>query len=343
METNFSYLYGKPEVSARLKAEFQDFVVIEDLGFTPSGDGEHVFIRVRKTGENTQYLARQIARVANVPAKQVTYAGLKDKRGVTEQTFSVHLPGKDTPDFTALNNEQVEILDITRNNKKLRTGILAGNRFEIRLRELSASEGLLARLDLVKGGAPNYFGEQRFGYQGNNLTAARQMFEGKRIKDRFKRGMYLSAARSYLFNLVVSQRIDKQLAFTAMEGDCFQLAYNRSYFTPEQIDDTIKSRLSDKEIRLSAPLWGKGELTSEQAAQAFEMATLAEYQCFREGLEQAGLKQERRAVLVMPQDFSYELSDDQLVLKFYLNSGCYATSVIRELVEVREEKYSGEE
>ncbi|RJG39992.1 tRNA pseudouridine(13) synthase TruD [Motilimonas pumila] len=334
---NFQFLHGEPDISARFKAEIEDFAVTERLGFDIAGEGEHVFIRVQKRDENTQYLARQIAKVAGLPAKAVTYAGLKDKRGVTEQTFSVHIPGLVTPDFSELNNEQVTILEIKRHNKKLKTGALAGNSFVIRLRDVSDIAALESRLAIVKAhGVPNYFGEQRFGFQGGNIEAAKAMFAGKKIKDRFKKSMYLSAARSYLFNLVVSARIKDGIAEQVIAGDCCGLVGSRSYFTTEALDDTLPPRLAAKNIQLTAPLWGKGELASNLDALAFEQGALEGQTELQQGLEANGLRQERRAMLIQPQEFNYRFEGSDAILEFYLESGCYATSVVRELVRLQD-------
>src|SRR5690554_7579005 len=60
---------------------------------------------------------------------------------------------------------------------------------------------------------------QRFGHGGANLSKAEAMFAGRRVKDRTLRSLYLSAARSFLFNQVVSARIERQLAHTPLAGE----------------------------------------------------------------------------------------------------------------------------
>ena len=209
------YLYGKPEVTGDLRTVEADFKVFELLPFEPTGEGEHFTLKVRKTGANTVYVAKELARFFNVKPQAVTYAGLKDRFAVTEQTFSVHLPGKDVPDLTNLAIEGVEVLSTARHNKKLKTGALIGNRFELTLRNVSNIDELAKRFEQIKAGVPNYFGEQRFGIDGGNIDKAKQMFAGKRIKDKKKRSIYLSAARSLLFNQVLAKRIelDKFLSY----------------------------------------------------------------------------------------------------------------------------------
>jgi len=201
---------GTPTARGILKAEAADFVVNEDLGFAPCGEGEHIFVRVRKTGENTAWVAGLLADAAGVARNAVTWAGLKDRHAVTEQWFGIHLPGKGEPDLSVIENDNIRILEVKRHNKKLRVGYLKGNHFTLRLTGLEQADGLESRLQAIATqGVPNYYGEQRFGRGGNNLEAAKAMFAGKRIKDRNKRSLYLSAARSMLFNAIVSARIEQ--------------------------------------------------------------------------------------------------------------------------------------
>ena len=331
---DFNYLYGKPTCQARFKQHCEDFVVEEKLGFELTGEGEHVCLWVKKVGENTDYLARQLAKFAGIMAKNVSYAGLKDRQAETYQWFSLYIPGKVTPDFTQFEAEGVTILKVTRHNKKLRTGCLEGNHFSITLRDVSDKKALQIVLDKVQQGVPNYFGNQRFGHDGHNVNAAVQLFNGRKIKDRFKRGMYLSAARSYLFNRVISDRIHDNLQSTPMLGDCVQFVANRSFFPLPDLSEQTLQRLQQREVCLTAPLWGKGSLTSTEEAQQYELGCLKEFADLQAGLAKEGLKQERRPLLLIPEQFSYTWLDDDIVnVAFYLPSGCYATSLIRELVD----------
>lgn len=330
---DFNYLYGKPQSSGLFKQSCADFNVEEDLGFELTGEGEHVCLWVQKIGENTQYLARQLAKFAGIPARNVSYAGLKDRQGDTKQWFSLHIPGKITPDFTLFESPGVTILKVVRHHKKIKTGALAGNDFSIVLREISDKNALQKALQQVQNGVPNYFGAQRFGFDGHNINAALTLFQGRKIKDHFKRGLYLSAARSYLFNQVISARIKDDLYNKPVLGDCVQFVGNRSFFPLMKLDPATMQRLHAREVCLTAPLWGAGELTSELDAKAYETTLLSSYQEIQTGLAKQGLKQERRPLLLIPEKFSATWLDESSVkINFYLPSGCYATSVLRELI-----------
>jgi tRNA pseudouridine13 synthase len=332
---DFNYLYGEPQSSGVFKQSCEDFNVVEDLGFELTGEGEHVCLWVQKVGENTQYLARQLAKFAGIPAKNVSYAGLKDRQGDTKQWFSLHIPGKITPDFSTFASPGVNILKVIRHNKKIKTGALAGNYFSIVVREISDKSALQKALLQVQAGVPNYFGAQRFGFDGYNVSAALTMFQGRKIKDRFKRSIYLSAARSYLFNHVISTRIADDLYDKPLLGDCVQFVGNRSFFPLTELDQVTEQRLKTREVCLTAPLWGAGELTSELSAKEYETENLTKYKEIQMGLANNGLKQQRRPLLLLPEDFSASWLDDKTVkINFYLPSGCYATSVLRELIKV---------
>ncbi|PKF61999.1 tRNA pseudouridine(13) synthase TruD [Psychromonas sp. psych-6C06] len=331
---DFNFLYGKPKSQGIYKQRCEDFVVKEALGFELTGEGEHVCLWIQKIGENTQYLARQLAKFAAIPARNVSYAGLKDRQGDTWQWFSLHIPGKITPDFSLFESPGVTIHKVIRHHKKIKTGALAGNYFSITLRDISDKEAFQVALLNIKHGVPNYFGEQRFGHGGHNVSAALTMFEGRKIKDRFKRGMYLSAARSYLFNHLVSQRISDNLYQQPMQGDCVQFVGNRSFFTlPDLEPDTIH-RLQSREVCLTAPLWGAGELASQSDAKIYETDKLQCFESLQRGLAKNGLKQERRPLLLVADKLSSTWIDEQTArIDFYLPSGCYATSILRELIQ----------
>jgi tRNA pseudouridine13 synthase len=331
------YLFGKPISQADLRTNNSDFIVKEILPFTPTGEGEHHMLHVRKNGMNTVYVAEILAKFAKVHPKEVTYAGQKDKNAITEQWFGIRIPGKETPEWTELNDDKLTILSSSRHNKKLRIGALLGNRFVLTLRNINDTADVESRLQqIAKLGVPNYFGEQRFGHDGKNLILGRQMLSGGRnIKDRHKRSMYLSAVRSNIFNQVVSFRLANHQVDT-VAGDCVMLAGSKSYFTAEVWDDVLNSRLAEKDIQLSAPLWGRGTPLAQGEALALELTPLAELSADLQGLEEAGLSQERRPLLLEPQGMKWQFDADTLTLEFVLPAGSYATSVLRELADYQD-------
>ena len=334
---HWRYLHGNPESRGQLKVEAGDFVVKEILGYEPCGEGEHIYLWCRKTGLNTAFVAEQIAKFCQMPLRAVTYAGRKDKHAVTEQWFGVHKPGKDVFDWQRLQLEGLEILSARRHNKKLRTGVLKGNHFELYLRNISAPQKLEERLKLVKtSGVPNYYGQQRFGESryhpgGSNLALAEKMIEGESIRNRNKRSMAISAMRSWLFNEYISQRIEAGKFNSVQIGDPVILSGSNSFFIAEN-DINLVQRLADKDIQLSAPLWGAGELLSKGDALTWETSVAESYPEMTQTLSSLGLKQERRAISLFAEDMRWNFCDDGVKIQFNLPSGCFATSVIRELI-----------
>ena len=336
MQNPEAYVTTAPEISGTIRTTPEDFQVDEDLGFEPDGAGEHVFLKIRKRNANTDWVARQIARVAGVRPGDVSYAGMKDRNAVTTQWFSVQLPGRDMPDWAPLLSDNLQVLSALRNSRKLRRGALRGNRFMLVVRGLSAtSSELEQRLQRIAlQGVPNYFGEQRFGQDAGNLDKAEAMFTGKlKVRDRHVRGLYLSAARSQLFNQVLSQRVAAGTWNRALPGEALMLEGTHSVFVADIIDATIEQRLAALDIHPTGPLWGRGLSLARDQALAIEQAALAGFEIFRSGLEQAGLSQERRALRLPVADFQWQFpGNDSVQLSFRLPAGAYATSVLRELV-----------
>lgn len=345
---HWNYLYGQPTGHGLLKAQPEDFKVSELLGYEPSGEGEHIYLWTRKTGLNTAFVAEQLAKFCHLSLRNVSYAGRKDKHAVSEQWFGVHVPGKQSFNWSEMALQGFEVLRAKRHNKKLRTGVLKGNSFAIRIRQITESEDVLQRLAKVKlSGVPNYYGEQRFGVirsadfattkLGGNLMLAEKMLQGEVIRNRNKRSMAISALRSWLFNEFVSKRVNSNTLQSAMSGDVFILNGSNSYFTESKLSDEILARLTSGDIQTSAPLWGAGPLNSQDQAAEFEQLIAKNHSAICKMLEQLGLKQERRFIHLRPNNFTWEFNKDDLLLQFSLPSGCFATSVIRELTNIKQE------
>lgn len=331
---------GRPPITrAVLRLQPEDFQVTEQMPFVLDGHGEHLWLKVRKRGLNTDQVAKLLARIAGIQRRDVGYAGMKDRHAITVQWFSLLLPGRGDPDWQDL-PEGVEIVEATRHTRKLKTGALAGNCFELVLRDCSGDrDALAARIEAIRReGVPNYFGEQRFGRNGDNTVKARAMFSGSiNIRDRHLRGIYLSAARSFLFNEVLAERIRTDTWQMPSDGEVFLLDGRNSYFAVDIVDDTTRKRLSEHDIHLSGPLWGTGELPTRGAVRELELLIAARHVDLARGLEEADLRQERRALRVVPKNMKAESPDEHTWrLEFCLPAGCYATAVLRELALYRD-------
>jgi tRNA pseudouridine13 synthase len=331
---------GSPLGSGVIRTVAEDFQVDEALGFDPDGDGEHVLLQIRKRGTNTQWLAGELARWAGIPPGDVSYAGLKDRHALTTQWFSLRMAGQPEPDWRGFENHEIRVLGVHRHRRKLRRGALQGNYFQIRIRALNADpEALDQRLRQLRGsGMPNYFGEQRFGHGYQNLQRAPEIFSrNRRRMSRHLRGLIISAVRSQLFNQVLARRIEGEIWDRPLAGDYFMLEGSRAGF-PHDREETsrLAQRCEQQDIHPSGPMWGRGRSLVNDQTGALEQAVLEPFDAWRNGLEHVGLEQERRPLRVrLPDlDWMFEPSGD-LVLKFFLPAGCYATVLLRELIQVQ--------
>ncbi|MBK5967413.1 tRNA pseudouridine synthase D [Thiorhodovibrio litoralis] len=365
--------HGPALVQCLLRAAPEDFLVEETLSFSPDDEGSHWLLQVRKTGANTEWVARQLARIADVPVRDIGYAGLKDRHAVAIQWFSLPLGEGPAPDWSPLVDDGVEVLGCHRHGRKLRRGAIASNSFALRLRELSGDVAALAtQLEAIaRYGVPNYFGPQRFGRDGGNLaeagallvgtgtgtgsrtaTGARAGIEagasggkgrGRRLS-RHRRGLLLSAARSALFNQVLARRVALGNWNQALPGERLQLAGSHSHFLAETLDETIIERLASGDISPTGPLCGAGESLTTGVAAELEAQALAPWTDWIDGLARAGLRAERRALILRPLDLTHQLeAEDCLMLRFRLPAGAYATSVLRELADWSEPAPIGRE
>ena len=327
--------YGPPPGRATLSADPEDFKVTEIEKFLPQGEGTHAWLRIRKRGVNTEEVAVALARVAGVPRSAVGFAGMKDRLAIAIQWFSVDLAGRAEPRWASVESVAIEVLETASHRRKLRRGALLGNRFEIVLREATGIGAAFGeRLDAVRAaGVPNYFGPQRFGRDGANLRLARSLLvEERRIRDRHRRGLALSAARAHVFNRVLSSRVESGAWNVPVAGDVMVLDGRRSVFALDRVDDEAAGRTARGEIHPTGPLWGRGTRMVAVAAREIEDRVVAETAALCRGLERERLDQDRRALRLLVRDLDYRSgSDGGVALAFSLPPGAYATTVLGEL------------
>ena len=341
---NFDWPKAYPETSAHgiLKLKPEDFQVDEIPLMTPKGEGEHIYLHIKKREVNTHWVARLLAEKFGVKEHDVSYAGQKDRYAVTTQWFSIYAPKIEIDlEKRPFPDEDIEILVQTRHSKKLRRGDLIGNRFNIVLRDIKTADdsadlqasdlqqAIEDNLQKIKlNGVPNYFGLQRFGRGGGNMDQALAMLTGqRREKNRQKKSMYLSAARSYIFNEVLSARIEQDMWGKPLTGDV----------------DTSANETQDAN-KATAPMWGRGRLNSQTETLALEQKISEPLQDLCNGMEHAGLNQERREIVSSIENLQWqwltegsgEDNSAALNISFALASGHYATSVLQEFIQVTE-------
>jgi len=323
--------------TARFKSHLEDFQVEEVLGFEPSGEGEHCLAWIEKVDRNSNDVATEIAQKIGIRKRLVNHCGLKDRVAITRQWFSIHLPGLQSPSPDQLCGDGYRVLAMTRHQRKLRRGGHRANRFVIRLRDCQFdASSAAARWQLIESrGVPNYFGSQRFGHHGDNVELATRMLAGKvDIRDRLLRGILISAARSCIFNACVAQRVADRTWDVPLDGDVFGFADNHSLVLPHNLRGDEACRVASGSLEITAPLWGNGELQSTSAVQVLEQQIADHFHEITVGLQQLNLQQERRVIRLRPSEsqLTWE-SDTDLLLRFELPTGTYATTLLRELVD----------
>jgi tRNA pseudouridine13 synthase len=309
-DLDFPCTFPSLGISATFRQQPEDFFVDEQLGFALSGQGEHLCLHIEKIGQNTIFVAKQLAEWAGIKQMDVGYCGLKDRHAVTRQWFSLYL-GKRALDISSLKIEGCTVLAVSQHECKLRPGMHAGNAFAIRLRDVQGSMDALEQRwhAVVAQGVPNYFGEQRFGKQGSNLLQAETMLDihAKQWRER-KHQFVVSALRAWLFNRVLADRVAADDWRQCVDGD------------PDAIP--------------TAPLWGRGRNKSHGALAVREQHLLEPYAQYCEKLEHVGLQQERRALVLPIAAARFQREEKEAVLTFALPVGTYATAVLRECVQL---------
>lgn len=344
MGTSWPRAWRVPVKLAGIKQVPEDFQVTELLPFSPSGEGEHVLVRIEKVNQNTATVAHQLALFADVSDRAVSWAGRKDRRALTQQWFSVHLPGRRDPPWQAFNFPGTRVIETGRHHRKLRPGTLAKNHFSIFLRNVETDrDALVAAMGRIANeGVPNYFGPQRFGRDGNNLMAARALLlDRKPVRSRNKRGLFLSAARAWLFNCVLAERVFGGSWNTLLPGELVSLVGSHSCFLADEIDSALLRRLAEWDISPSGPLPGKERMCPINLAGEIERAVLNREREMVDALIQFGLTSARRSLRLRPELLKYYCEQgNSWRLDFDLPPGGYATAVLREVVAVEDDVHA---
>lgn len=342
--------YTPTITQATVKACADDFIVQEMMDIAFDGQGEHCWIFIQKTNLNTAFVAELLAKWADIPAKDVGFSGLKDRRAITSQWFSLRLPKRRLPasdfvDFAQAllkDDETLTILTQHWHGKKLNRGTHKHNRFIITLKDVQGDKSAIdAQLSAISThGVPNYFGEQRFGKDGNNLPQAVAFFEKllstdkpyrPHKKDRNKHALYISTAKSAIFNALLAKRVLMGCWDSPVSGDVFNLNGTGSVFCAD-IDDTIKARLMAGNIHIAGILYGTGKRLSSDEALSLENEVLNDFTTFKDGLEKIGASGAYRPLRLMVDELVWSWQDDCLHLQFILPTGAFATSVLSALM-----------
>ncbi len=324
----------------RIRTAPEDFEVEERLLYALDGSGPHLYLQIEKRLCNTDEVARSLARVLDVPRRDVGYAGRKDRVAVTRQWFSV--PAHAAAGLEDWRHAGARIVARELSGEKLRVGQLTGNRFRLLVREVEEQAGAeageqLARL--TRHGMPNRFGRQRFGRDGRNVERGARILRSKRLQgNRQTAWLMVSALQSAVFNRVLELRSSPLDVLD--EGDvAIDHATGEVFLVTEPPDP---GRLERFELSPTGPIFGtkmqspRGD-TAEVERRAMADLGLGDPRrlALPRGLKLFG---DRRPLRVQPRDAACVWRGgvtlgqrDTLELTFELPAGSYATVLLEEL------------
>jgi tRNA pseudouridine13 synthase len=330
-------------IGGRIKAEPEDFLVEEIPAYEPSGTGEHLFLWIQKRDVSADFLLGHLARQLSIPREDIGSAGLKDRRGITRQWISV--PASSEERIAAIETDLIHVLSAARHGNKLRTGHLKGNRFEIVVRDaVDGAKSIAERIadEIERRGVPNYFGDQRFGIDGETLELGLSLLRGESAardipakRRKFLTRLALSAVQSSLFNAVLRRRLLEKTLHQVRAGEVMQVVASGGLFVAE--DAAVEQlRFDQRETVITGPIFGPK--MKSPAGECLEL----EQQILRD----AGLSMDlfqthrkvtpgtRRPLLLWPGNLSISEDPHGLRLSFTLPSGAYATVVLAEFLKL---------
>ena len=333
-----------PGIGGQLKCEPEDFVVEEIPAYEPSGEGQHLFLWIEKRDMPHDQMLRRISKILEISQDDVGTAGIKDRRAVTRQYVSV--PNTCGPRVEQLESEQLHVLRSCLHGNKLRTGHLRGNRFTVIVRGVSddaSNRATEITKVLLQSGFPNYYGEQRFGHDGETLSLGLDLLSGKKRpqdipyqKRKFLLRLAVSSVQSDLFNQALARRLQDGLLHTVLDGDVMEVIESGGKFV---VDDVVReqTRLDQGELSVTGPMFGVKMLSprgvpAEREARILEEAGLGldAFQKFAQLMSGA-----RRAFIVRPTELTLVSVDAEIMFVFPLPSGVYATMLLREFLKTK--------
>ena len=311
MHTDWPRAYSGPLAVAQFRSSPESFQVVELRDDKLSGEGDYLYLQIRKRDIDTAAVLSELSKALAIKPRNISYAGRKDRFAVTTQWFCIHSSDREIPTIADNLHPKFTVLQSRWHHEKLSIGDLSGNRFTILLTEFNGDiERTITTMERIKSdGFPNYFGPQRFGSKGQNLIRGKRMLAGElRVKDRNQRSLYLSACRSYLFNEILAARVRQGNWNISIAGDevCPPIGY----------------------------LPGDGEVPVSSDAGEIMNTVLDQHQALYNGIKNSRVAWHQRDLLIQATDMAYQWQGDQLELTFSIPKGAFATSLLRELIEL---------
>ncbi len=331
---DWPYHLGEPQAEGAIRSYPRDFVVEEISRVQPEGKGSHLWVWVEKHSANTDWVAKELARVTDSVPRDVGYAGLKDRHAIARQWFSIPFSSTTRENLENAEIEGVKILESHQHTRKLKRGTLDGNRFLLRIRQFTGDKAqTISRLEQIRAtGVPNYFGPQRFGHRGQNVEQGFKLLSKRARLPRNKKSIYLSAIRSYLFNQVLAERVRRGDWNKIIDGDLAMLDGTQSIFACEKSDSDIEDRVTRLDIHPTGPMPGENGTQTTGLAADVEQAVLNNWPQLTGLLTAQRVQASRRSLRLYPSGLEWDFNDGELELVFTLPPGTYATTILREVL-----------
>ncbi|WP_337868024.1 tRNA pseudouridine(13) synthase TruD [Meiothermus sp.] len=337
-----------PGLDGTIRHRPADFQVFEVPAYSPTGQGEHLFVRIEKEGLTTRAVFEFLRDRLHINEAHIGVAGLKDKHARTQQWFSI--PARHEGRLETLAElEGVRVLERALHPHKLRVGHLRGNRFRILIRPIQERSGeLVSRGDgtdidpslqrveailraLERQGVPNYYGPQRFGIGGlNPLKGYELVKKGKVHTPSWLKKFLVSSLQSLLFNDWLALRLQMGLFGQVIEGDVAKKHDTGGEFVVQDAK-AENPRALRFQISATGPLYGKKYREAQGPARALEDQVLQKYELERSHF--ALRRGDRRLIRFPLTEWSVEETAEGLWVSFFLPKGAYATAVLREVMK----------
>lgn len=327
-----------PGIGGVIKAAPDHFEVEEILPYAPCGEGEHLFVILRRQGWNTADVAAALAGCVGVRPPDVGWGGRKDKHALSTQTFSLPMPlsRNDAEVRDGLTDLPFEIIAMRRHRHKLKTGHVAANRFRIVISQVDSGR-LTTAVDIAAAlrdqGVPNFYGEQRFGIRMANLERALALVQRRKPARGRKDVFLVSALQGALFNLWLAQRMQRDHFHTILKGDVVQKTDTGGLFVVEDVEEAT-ARFERHAIVYTGPIFGHKMKPAGEPAASLESAVTDAFGWTPELWKRLRAPGSRRQALLRIDDLAVEPAAQGLRLTFTLPAGAYATVITREFTRL---------
>lgn len=342
----------------RIKSIPEDFCVTESLGLPPPvvhGDSggqktlrEFQYLRLKKVGFTTFEAIDAIAQFFSITSKAVTYCGLKDEDGVTDQMICVPstVDLRELPRFNERYRSDVgfvELMPYGQYTEPLQIGSLAGNAFRLCIRGIP--EPVAHHIETLDGlyvmPFINYYDTQRFGVP--NAPKTTHLIGAALLSEKYQEAFDLlcAAGTPESAKAKVWDGSPREF-FDTLDGRviAFFMSANSSFHWNDKVKSTLRRNLSKDQL-ISYERDGLKYLAVKSSASL--LAALApiptvEYRRYR--IDDAGVNYtpvQRPTILHSPVRFQNFADDEKnpgffrVQTSFFLPPGTYATNVINQL------------